>query len=166
MKSEKLRQEFLRIIGSSYSQYGYPEYCGWIEGLMLLESKDWTQQAIAERLGEIFPDSKYPTSISSVNRAIKLLEAYGVVEKTGSRKTGYRYKMLTSSGLVSSMLQQLLMINNEFIRKLVSLEGKDLENDKDLKRAIRYQMEAAHIWNSAVEGLLAGFLEDSEGGAT
>ncbi len=164
MKSEKLRQEFLRTIGLSYSQYGYPEYCGWIEGLLLLETKDWTQQAIAKRLTEIFPDSKYPTSVSSVNRALKILETYGVIEKTGSRKTGYRYRMLTSSGLVASMLQQLVMINNEFMQRLVALQGKELEKDKELKRAITYQMEAAQIWNKAVEELMVSFSEDSEGG--
>ncbi|MFW9919707.1 MAG: hypothetical protein ACFFED_08920 [Candidatus Thorarchaeota archaeon] len=165
MKSEKLRQEFLYTIGSSYSQYGYPEYCGWIEGLLLLESKEWTQQGIAKRLGEIFPDSKYPTSVSSVNRALKILETYGVVEKTGSRKTGYSYRSLTSSGLVSSMLQQLIVINQEFMKRLEVLQVKNLEKDTELKNAISYQLEAAQIWNKAIEDLMVGFSEDSEGGA-
>ena len=149
MKSESPRQEFLNIIGASYAQYGYPEYCGWIEGLLLLETKDWTQRGIAKRLTEIFPESKYPTSVSSVNRALKILEGYGVVEKTGSRKTGFRYRKLTSSGLVSSMLQQLIVINQEFIRGLESLSGKGIKEDKELKKAIAYQMEAAMIWNRA-----------------
>lgn len=163
MKSEKNRREFLSIIGSSYSQYGYPEYCGWIEGLLLLESKDWTQRGIAKRLSELFPDSRYPTSVSSVNRALRILETYGVIEKTGSRKTGYRYRAMTSAGLVTSMLQQLIVINQEFMRKLEGLSNKHTEKDNELAKAIAYQTEAAKIWNKAIEELLIGVSKESEG---
>ncbi len=163
MNSEKLRQEFLNIIGSSYSQYGYPEYCGWVEGLLLLEPKGWTQRSIAQRLTEIFSATKYPTSVPSINRALKILESYGVVEKTGSRKTGYKYRARPSSGLLSSMLQNLTAINTEFIRKLEFLSAKDVEKDRGLKKAISYQVDVAHAWNKAVEGLLKTIAENSEG---
>jgi DNA-binding transcriptional regulator GbsR (MarR family) len=162
MKSSKLRIEFLRAIGESYTKYGYPDYCGWIEGLLLLEPQEWSQQGIADRLSEFFPASKYPTSISSVNRALKMLEGYGVIERAGSRKTGYKYRLLSSSSLVASMLQQLIIINQDFIRTMEGLESKDKKRDADLDRAISYQISVARVWNSAVEDLLEAISEDSE----
>ena len=72
MKSDSLRTEFLHAMGETYEKYGYPDYCGWIEGLLLLEPREWSQRGIADRLRELFPASKYPTSISSVNRALNI----------------------------------------------------------------------------------------------
>ena len=103
MASSDLRKEFLETIGKTYDTYGYPEYCGWIEGLLMLEQKEWTQQGISERLKELFSDSKYPTSVPSVNRALKILESYGIILKTGSRKSGYRYSLVSASNILSSM---------------------------------------------------------------
>ena len=162
MKSEKLRIEFLRTIGESYAKYGYPDYCGWIEGLMLLEPREWSQRGLADRLSELLPASKYPTSISSVNRALKILEGYGVIERAGSRKIGYRYRLLSSSSLVAAMLHQLLTVNQEFIRKMELLGMRDQKGDADLERAISYQISVARVWNSAVEDLLQTISEDSE----
>ena len=142
------------IIGATYDHYGYPEYCGWIEGLLLLEQKEWSQRGISKRLGEIFPESKYPTSVPSINRALKILESYGVVERAGSRKTGYRYRLLTSSNLVSSMLQQLQIVNQEFIAKLRALESKKKKKDSELSDAIAYQIDMAQAWNHAIEKLM------------
>jgi DNA-binding transcriptional regulator GbsR (MarR family) len=161
MKSDKLRIEFLRTIGESYSKYGYPDYCGWIEGLLLLEPREWSQRGIARRLSELFSATKYPTSITSVNRALKILESYGVIEKTGSRKIGYRYRLLSSSSLVASMLQQMTIVNQEFIRKMESLAVKDQKGDADLERAISYQISVARVWNDAVVDLLNAISEDS-----
>lgn len=154
MVSASLRHQFLTIIGKTYEKYGYPEYCGWIEGLLLLEQKEWSQRSISKRLGELFPASKYPTSVPSVNRALKLLETYGVVEKAGSRRTGYRYRLLTSSNLISSMLQQLLLINQDFKSKMELLASKK-NIDSELDRAISYQIQMAETWNNATEMLLS-----------
>jgi DNA-binding transcriptional regulator GbsR (MarR family) len=162
VKSEKLRIEFLRAVGESYSKYGYPQYCGWIEGLLLLEPKEWSQLAMSERLSELFPASKYPKSISSVNRALKMMEDYGVIERAGSRKVGYKYRLLSSSSLVASMLQQLISINQDLIRMMEGLEIKDKSGDADLERAISYEISVARVWNSAVEDLLEAISEDSE----
>ncbi|GAG86448.1 unnamed protein product, partial [marine sediment metagenome] len=93
MISDELRKDFLTIIGKTYNQYGYPEYCGWVEGLLHLEQREWSQKVISERLSELFPASKYPTSVPSISRALKILEEYGVVEKSGSRKIGYKYRI-------------------------------------------------------------------------
>jgi DNA-binding transcriptional regulator GbsR (MarR family) len=154
MSSDMLRKEFLTIIGKSYDTYGYPEYCGWIEGLLHLENKEWTQKMISERLGELFPASKYPTSVPSINRALKILEEYGVVEKTGSRKTGYRYSIVTSSNLVQSMVHNMMAVNTDFIGKLKVLAGKNKKKDADLKKATDIQIKMAKLWNQALLQLL------------
>ena len=154
MVSDELRKEFLTIIGKTYDTYGYPEYCGWIEGLLHLENREWSQKAISERLGELFPASKYPTSVPSISRALKILEEYGVVEKTGSRKTGYRYTIVNSSNLIQSMVHQLMAVNTDFVSKLEVLAGKNKKKDADLKRATDIQIKMAKLWNQALLQLL------------
>lgn len=160
MISEELRKEFLIIIGKTYDHYGYPEYCGWVEGLLQLEDRRWSQKSISDRLTEIFPATKYPTSVPSVNRALKILEEYGVVEKTGSRKSGYEYSVINSSNLVSSMVHQLMMVNTDFIGKLEILASKNKKKDSDLKRATAIQIKMAHQWNRALELLLESISSD------
>ncbi|MGD9396224.1 MAG: hypothetical protein PVJ05_07340 [Candidatus Thorarchaeota archaeon] len=162
MASSGLRKEFLEIIGKTYETYGYPEYCGWIEGLLLLESKEWTQQGISERLKELFPDSKYPTSVPSVNRALKILESYGIILKTGSRKSGYRYSFVSSSNIVSSMFHQLLIVNQDFIGKMKALRSKNRKKDSELSRAISSQISVAQVWNDVVEQII-GSMQDKQG---
>ena len=160
--SSELRKEFLGIIGKTYDTYGYPEYCGWIEGLLTLEQEEWTQQGISKRLKELFPDSKYPTSVPSVNRAMKILENYGIILKTGSRKTGYRYRLVSSSNIVSSMFQQLLVINQDFITKLETLRKKNRKSDKELSRAISSQISVAKAWSDIVAQIV-GSVQDEQG---
>ena len=144
----------MTTIGKTYDTYGYPEYCGWIEGLLQLEDREWSQKAISERLGEIFPASKYPTSVPSISRALKILEEYGVVEKTGSRKTGYRYSIVTSSNLFHSMVYNMMAVNTDFIGKLEVISGKNKKKDAELKRATTLQIKMAKLWNHALQQLL------------
>ena len=160
MISDDLRKEFMTTIGKTYKQYGYPEYCGWVEGLLQLEHKEWTQKGISDRLTEIFPASKYPTSVPSINRALKMLEEYGVVEKTGSRKTGYRYSAVTSSNLVTSMVYQLMMVNNDFIGKMELLATKNKKKDSGLKQATNAQISMAREWNRVLSLLLESTSSD------
>ncbi len=150
MISNELRKDFLTIIGKTYNQYGYPEYCGWVEGLLHLEQREWSQKVISERLSELFPAAKYPTSVPSINRALKILEEYGVVEKAGSRKVGYKYCIANSSNLVSSMVNQLMTVNNDFISKMEILAVKNKKKDSDLNRATRTQISMARLWNRAL----------------
>jgi DNA-binding transcriptional regulator GbsR (MarR family) len=151
---DKLRREFLVIMGESYDQYGYPSYCGWIEGLLLLETRVWTQKDISEHLHRLFPESKYPTSVPSVNRALKLLETYGVVEKSGSRKIGYKYRLMPSSSLIVTMLQMFMAVNQNFLKKLEDLSSQNIEDDPELKNAITYQVNGAKLWGELIEKLL------------
>ena len=159
MASGDFRKEFLEIVGKTYDNYGYPEYCGWIEGLLLLEPKQWSQQGISERLGELFSSS---TSVPSVNRALKILESYGIVEKEGSRKIGFQYQLRSSSNLALSMFQQFVALNQVFIAKLESLEAKNQKTDPDLGRAITTEIAMAKIWNRAIENILEA-MQDEQG---
>ncbi len=154
MISDELRKDFLTIIGKTYNQYGYPEYCGWVEGLLHLEHREWSQKVISERLSELFPASKYPTSVPSISRALKILEEYGVVEKSGSRKIGYKYRIASSSNLVSSLIHQLMTVNNDFISKMEILTVKNKKRDSDLNRATLSQLRVARQWNLALIQLL------------
>ncbi len=154
MKSNELRLEFLATIGTMYEQYGYPEYCGWIEGLMLLEPQEWTQRGLSKRLGELFPESKYPTSVPSVNRALKVLETYGVVEKAGSRKTGYRYQIASSTNLGFSMLHQLILANRNFIACMKDISARNKKKDPALRKALNVEIKGMSIWNEVLEKVL------------
>jgi DNA-binding transcriptional regulator GbsR (MarR family) len=141
-------------VGKTYRQYGYPEYCGWVEGLLMLEPGEWSQQGISNRLGELLPSSKYPTSVPSINRALKILESYGIVEKTGSRKIGYRYCLVSSKNLVQSMLHQFVVVNQDFIMKMENLASRTKKIDPELMKAVNMEIEAITSWNRAVEMLL------------
>lgn len=159
MASGDLRKEFLEIIGTTYDNYGYPEHCGWIEGLLLLEPKEWTQKAISERLGELFSGS---TSVPSVNRALKILESYGIIEKQGSRKIGYQYHIQSSSNLALSMFQQFVTLNEVFIAKLKALESNNKKRDLKLTKAISTEIAMAKLWNRAIEQVLEE-MQDEQG---
>ena len=121
---------------------------------MVLEPQEWTQQGISDRLKELFPDTKYPTSVPSVNRALKVLEAYGVVTKSGSRKTGYQYTMVSTTNLVYSMLHQFLTLNNGFMAQLKDLSKRSQNKDSELKKAVNAELKAWRLWNEAVKGML------------
>jgi len=152
--AEELRREFLTIMGDMYEGYGYPSYCGWIEGLLLVEPKEWSQGNISSRLREIFPAAKYPTSITSVNRALKVLEDYGVVERAGSRKTGYRYRLLSSSSVIATMLERYVVVNQAFIEKMEALSARSSRTDAKLKKALSYEIDIAKLWSRLIVDLL------------
>ncbi len=152
MVSNKLRKEFLEVVGRAYEHYGYPPYCGWIEGLLLLEPNEWTQKGISTRLSNLFSTS---TSVPSVNRALKILESYGIVEKSGSRKIGFSYRLQSSSNLILSMFHQLLTINQEFITMLRAIETQNRQADSGLARAISTEISMAEVWNKAMEQIIA-----------
>lgn len=158
MTPKKIRKEFLEIVGGAYAHYGYPQYYGWIEGLLLLVRSEWTQKGISDRLSELFSTS---TSVPSVNRALKILESYGIVEKSGSRKIGFTYRFHSSSNLILAMSQQLLAINQGFISALQALEAKNKKADSELNKAISVELEMAKVWNRAMEQVLASMQDES-----
>ncbi len=159
MASTDLRREFILTIGDAYVQFGYPAYCGWVEALLLLEPDEWTQQGISDRLSQVLDDPKYATSVPSVNRALKLLKTYGIVSRTGSRKTGYKYRLVDSANAALSMLQQMSFMSRRFVERLEEISKKNKKSDKDLARAIGEEMRMAKLW----DGLLSRMLESNVG---
>ncbi|MFW9908935.1 MAG: hypothetical protein ACFFEF_10200 [Candidatus Thorarchaeota archaeon] len=136
MKFDELRIEFLQTLSEMYKKYDYPDYCGWIEGLLLLEPDEWTLDRISKRLSEMLPASENPVLNSEISKALKTLESYSVIEKTGSEESGYQYRLVSSSSLVSAMLQRVIIVNQGFVRRMKDLAAKDLKDDTDLEQAI------------------------------
>ena len=128
---------------------------------MLLEPQDWTQRGISTRLRELFPESKYPTSIPSVNRALKVLETFGVVVKTGSRKTGYMYQIVSSTSLGISMLQQLIVVNQNFMANMKDLSARNKKKDAALRRALNAEIKGIEVWNKALEMVLESLMGEA-----
>jgi len=136
------RKEFFTILGKNYERYSLPPLCGWIEALLLLEPKDWTQRDISQRLSELFSESDYSTSLSSVNRALKILEDYGAIEKSGSRKIGYTYMLAPSPKMLTNMFLKFISYNDSLIHDLSLLkEDEQFEGDSLLHKVIEAQIE-------------------------
>ena len=154
MSSSSLRREFLLTLGEAYSQYGYPEYCGWVEGLLLLERQEWTQQGISERLSELLPEPQYPTSVPSVNRALKILTSYGIVKQEGSRKSGYVYRLVDSASVAASMVEQMAAINTQFVSGMENLRARNKRKDKQLDKALNAEITMARMWDEVLRALL------------
>ncbi len=136
MKSDELRIEFLQTLNEMYKKYDYPYFCGWIEGLLLLEPSEWTQNSISKRLSELLPASENPVSNLEIDKALETLERYSVIEKAGSEESGYHYRLISSSSLVSAMLQRVIVVNQGFVRRMKDLATRDLKGDSDLEQAI------------------------------
>ena len=73
-----------------------------------------------------------------------------MIEKAGSRKTGYQYCIASSSNLIVSMLQRFIMINQEFIARLETLSARIQKRDTSLKNALDAELEGARLWNRAL----------------
>jgi hypothetical protein len=76
------------------------------------------------------------------------------VEKTGSRKIGYQCRLLSSSNLIASMLQQLILVSQKFIEKMKALKEKGLKKDRILGKDIAYQINVSHEWIKLGEQML------------
>lgn len=152
------RKQFFIIMGENYEKFGYPSLGGWIEALFMLELGYWTQENISKRLSELLPEADHPTSRASVNRALKLLEIYGVIVKSGSRKLGYRYRLAPSTNMIINMFQQFILNNESFTRKLTSLkEQYNLGNDLTLKKVVDMQIEGYTLFNQILKKVIESF---------
>lgn len=154
------RRAFFEIIGKAYSKYGYPPLCGWIEALFRLEPRSntgWTQREISEHLSRLFPESN-PTSLPSVNRALKILESYSMVVKSGSRKIGYTYELAPDSTMLSSMFSQFITVNETLIRELTSLREKEsLNADPVLIDAVNVEIMGFEVFNQVLLEMIKAF---------
>ncbi len=119
---ETLQQKFLKIIGNSYKNYGFSPLCGWIEALLGLEENGLSQLDISYQLSKIMRNEKTGTSLSSVNRALKILRSYGSIIRSGSAKEGYKYKLNTNPEFFDIFIQTFININKKTLNSLKKLK--------------------------------------------
>jgi len=149
------RKQFFIIMGENYEKFGYPSLGGWIEALFMLELGYWTQENISKRLSELFPEADHPTSRASVNRALKLLEIYGVIVKSGSRKLGYRYRLAPNTNMIINMFQQFILNNESFTKELSFLrERYNFDNDQTLEKVVNTQIEGYILFNQILKKVI------------
>lgn len=134
------RKQYFEIMAETYKRYHYPAICGWIEALMLLEPKEWTQKSLSDSLSELFPEPDSSTSVSSINRAVKVLEEYGTIKKSGSRKIGYHYTINEGAQAVINMFLYMVQINDDLARKLGKLKDTtEIKSDQKLQELVAVQ---------------------------
>lgn len=142
-------------MGKYYEEFGYPRLCGWIDALLMLEPQDWTQEGISQRLSEIFSETDQPTSLASVNRALKILEKYGTIIKSGSRKLGYKYRAAPSSTILTSMFNQFITTNEKIVRELVELKGVGMgEDDPKLQEIVEFEINGIELFNQLLKNIV------------
>ncbi|MHA1967184.1 MAG: hypothetical protein ACW964_05225 [Candidatus Hodarchaeales archaeon] len=151
-----LREQLFEIFAKYYEEYGIPGLCGWIDTLFLFEPQDrnqneWTQRSISERLRELFPNGKYPTSVPSINRAIKTNEKYGTVLKKGSHKTGYSYIATSGEEMITRIFEGFIEKTNICINDLNHLLKKCGKADPTLNNIIEEQIQGYLIYVNLLE---------------
>lgn len=150
------QQKFFNILARFYQDYGIPGVCGWIDALLNLylvsrDGKPWTQRSISSHLSKLFPKpSKYPTSVSSINRAIKINLKYGTIIKEGSHKEGYTYKAAEGSDLLISMFQNFIDKNRYYLGELEQLKG----SPEPIGSAVEMQVQGILYYNQMLEEAL------------
>ncbi len=150
------QQKFFNILARFYEDYGIPGVCGWIDALLNLyifssDGKPWTQRNISSHLSNLFPKPrKYPTSVSSINRAIKINLEYCTIIKDGSHKEGYTYKAAEGSDLLISMFQNLIDKNRFYLGELEQLKG----SPEPIGSAVEIQVQGILYYNQMLEDAL------------
>ncbi|MHA2093078.1 MAG: hypothetical protein ACW98F_00345, partial [Candidatus Hodarchaeales archaeon] len=125
----KQRKSFFDILAKYWESYGLPGLSGYIDALLWLEQRDdWTQVAISKRLKSLFGnESDYPTSIASVNRAIKINVQYGTLYRRGTHKLGYSYHVADDASMLEMMFQRFIDINTGMMDTLSNLLSSEVE---------------------------------------
>ena len=130
--NRELRNKYFKRIGDAIQDYGFSPIMGWIEALLSIENRGLTQKEISEKLTEILSHEDSATSLTSVNRALKIMEANQMIIKQGSRKRGYKYYLKLLSGIPTGFFQKVLVVNKENLHHLLILK-KEIENSKDIE---------------------------------
>lgn len=136
MNIDEQKRQFLNIYADFYIDYGLPGLSGWIEGIIFLDpsnrGKFWTQSSISKELTDLFSsNSRFPTSVSSINRTIKICVQYGTIEKRGSHKQGYTYHPLKGNDLLFNTFNSFINRNELIINRF-----QDLANNTGLEEPI------------------------------
>ena len=103
---------------------------------------------------EIFPNPEYPTSVSSISRAIRINLQYGTVIRKGTRKSGYTYHLPSDAEIMTAMFQNFIDMNNNFLGKLLQFKALEIKNDDVLLKAVEFQIKGVEIFNQILEGVL------------
>jgi hypothetical protein len=148
------RKSFFDVLAKYWEEYGLPGLSGYIDALLWLEQRDdWTQVTISKRLKELFGDkSEYPTSIASVNRAIKINVHFGTLFRKGTHKLGYSYHVADDTSMLEMMFQRFIDMNEMMMDTLSDLQSSDVENsDPELFNAVQMQNLGIQIYNESLE---------------
>ncbi len=159
-----LREQLFEIFAKYYEEYGIPGLCGWIDTLFLFEPLDqygnhWTQKSISMRLKELFPEGKYPTSVPSVNRAIRINEKYGTILKQGSHKIGYSYIATSGAEMITKIFEVFIEKTNVCINELLQLAEECKDKDSKLEKIIEEQIFGYQVYVELLEYALNFFRE-------
>lgn len=161
MNRNILRKKFIEIIATAIEEYGLSPLSGWIEGVLTLENRELTQKDISEKLSEILSEEHFPTSLTSVNRALKSMERNNLIVKKGSRKKGYTYTLNQLSGIPIGFFQKILTVNIQHLDNLQKFKKEIGETeDKSLLNAIEYQVNFSEAIIKYFRQLLDGLKQN------
>ena len=160
-----LRERLFEVFAKYYEDYGIPGLCGWIDTLFLIEPRDrnenqWTQRSISSRLQELFPEAKYPTSVPSINRAIKINEKYGTVLKKGSHKIGYSYIPTTGTEMITKIFEGFIDKTKICISDLKVILKESQDTDPMLNKIADEQILGYTAYVQLLEYALSYFKEN------
>jgi DNA-binding transcriptional regulator GbsR (MarR family) len=139
--NKELRNKYFKRIGEAIQDYGFSPIMGWIEALLSIEKRGLTQKEISETLTEVLSHEDSATSLPSVNRALKIMEANQMITKKGSRKKGYKYFLNLLSGIPTGFFKKVLTVNKENLQHLLVLKEEiEKSDDKDLTKGINIEI--------------------------
>lgn len=129
--NNEIRRKFLLLLGSTYKEYGMSANLGWIEGILGLEDQELMQAEISEALRDIMGNEKLGTSISSVNRALRVLKNYGAIKESGSAKIGFKYRISMEYDFFEIFMQSFLRLNKKALRSLKKMHKEAIAVSED-----------------------------------
>jgi hypothetical protein len=147
------RKKFFDLLADYWKAHSLPGLSGYIDALLWLEQRDdWTQSTISDRLKKLFGSkSSYPTSVASVNRAIKANVQFGTVIRRGTHKVGYTYQAAVDAKMLTNMFKKFIDQNEAMMTKLSELNTSSLEkNDPVLFQAIQAQIYGIEVYNDSL----------------
>ncbi|MFX0070302.1 MAG: hypothetical protein ACFFAO_04345 [Candidatus Hermodarchaeota archaeon] len=151
----EFRKKFLMIMGEAYKAYGFPQITGWIKAVLYLENRELGQVEISEKITEILSNEDAPTSVPSVNRALKIMEGYRAIVKSGTRKKGYTYKINPFKNIPLGLFRRFSTINKNTIKNLNNLRvDLNQTEDKGLTDAIEKEIESNQSLLNLIEKIL------------
>lgn len=138
-------ERFIERMGVVAEEEGIPRTCGRLLGLMLLEGGPLAFDEIAERL---------QVSRSSVSTNTRLLEARGILERTGvpgDRHTYYRLAEDPYGRMLATTLRRKRQMKRVVEEALETLPEADAEARGRLERMRRFHAVVIHNLETVIE---------------